>query len=291
MQFFFLLFVCACNETDGPEILAPEDAKTAIVESTSDLTADIVGITQSEGADALISLINLTNLADPFNGRTSLNRSETYKLLKEKSILFKSIFIPKGSVNLRTDQHGGFDFEANWGIYEWVPMEEVFIKTSSDAFMIIIKFPTEGSQTNNAELRITGYNETLIIYEEDGFVNEEYYPTLIGADLSVDGELMVDLAFEAGYNGFGDPVVADISLFINPYTFELTFNDTNDLSTSLSASISKSDNIIASVSVDVVFNNMEKEDVSVLEGFVQYLDLKISGRIDVAGIVEIEDLG
>ncbi len=288
---FILFIVYACSSSDEPEILAPEDAKAAIVENTTSLTTDIVGITQSEGANALIELINLTNLADPFNGRTSITRSETYKLLKEKSVQFKSIFIPKGSVNLRTDQHGGFDFEANWGIYEWEPLEEDFIKTSSEGEMIIIRFPTEGSSTNNAELRITGYNETLITFEENGLIEEDYYPTLITADLSIDGVLMIDLIFEAAYNDFGDPISADISLFINPYQFTLSFDDTNSLSTSLSASISKNDNILASVSVDVIFSNQEKEDVSVLEGFIQYLDLKLSGRIDVAGLEEIDDLG
>ena len=78
------MFVYTCTESDGPEILAPEDAKAAMVENTTNLTTDIVGITQSDGADALIELINLTNLADPFNGRSSLNRSEAYVLLKEK---------------------------------------------------------------------------------------------------------------------------------------------------------------------------------------------------------------
>ena len=289
--FLILITSFSCNDSDEPEILAPENAKAAITVNTSNLTTDIVGITQSEGAEALVDLIDLTDLADPFNGRSSLNRSEINKLLKEKSLQFKSIFIPRGSVNLRTDQHGGFDFEANWGIYEWIQMEGIFVKSPSEGEMIIIRFPTEGSQTNNAELRITGYNETLIIYEENGIVNEDYYPTLITADLSVDEELMVDLVFEAAYNDIGDPISADISLFINPYRFTLNFDDTNSLSASLSASISKNDNIIASVSVDVVFSNLEKEDVSVLEGFVQYLDLKISGRIDVAGLVEIEDLG
>jgi len=288
---FILFIVYACSDSDEPEILTPEDAKAAIVENTTNLTTDIVGITQSEGADALIELINLTNLADPFNGRSSMTRSETYQLLKKKSLQFKSIFIPRESVNLRTDQHGGFDFEANWGIYEWIPLEEDFIKISSEGEMIIIRFPTEGSQTNNAELRITGYSEKLITYEEDGFVEEDYYPTLITADLSIDGELMVDLILEAAYNDFGDPVSADISLFVNPYRFTLNFDDTNNLSASLSASISKNDNIIVSVSVEVIFANQEKEDVSVLEGFVQYLDLKISGRIDVAGLEEIDNLG
>jgi len=53
----------------------------------------------------------------------------------------------------------------------------------------------------------------------------------------------------------------------------------------------KNDNIIVSVSVEVIFANQEKEDVSVFEGFVQYLDLKISGRINVAGLEEIDNLG
>jgi len=297
MKYKFIAFISlsilvfSCDPDDGPTVLAPEDAKAAMVENTTALTTDIVGITQSDGVDALISLINLTNLADPFNGRTSLNRSDTYKLLNEKSLQFKSIFIPRGSVNLRTDQHSGFDFEANWGIYEWVPMDGYFVKSSSETQIIIVKFPTEGSQTNNAELRITGYDETLITYDDNGFPFEQYYPTLIAADLSVDGNLMVDLAFETTYNQIGSPLVADFSLFINPYNFELTFNDSNNLSASLSASISKHEDVIVSVSADVVFVDETKDEVSVLEGFVQYLDLKISGRIDVTGIVEIEDLG
>jgi len=237
--FFILIVSFSCNDDEELVILTPEAAKTLIAEEAQAIHNDIVGIVQTEGAEALTDLMDLTNLADPFNGRSSMTRSETYQLLKKKSLQFKSIFIPRESVNLRTDQHGGFDFEANWGIYEWIPLEEDFIKISGEGEMIIIRFPTEGSQTNNAELRITGYSEKLITYEEDGFVEEDYYPTLITADLSIEGELMVDLIFEATYNDFGDPVSADISLFINPYRFTLSFDDTNNLSASLSASISK----------------------------------------------------
>jgi len=158
--FLILIASFSCNDNEELGILTPEAAKTLIAEEAQAIHNDIVGIVQTEGAEALTDLMDLTDLADPFNGRSSLNRSETNKLLKEKFLQFKSIFIPKGSVNLRTDEHDGFDFEANWGSYEWLPMEEDFIKTSSEGEMIIIRFPTEGSPTNNAELRITGYNES-----------------------------------------------------------------------------------------------------------------------------------
>lgn len=285
----FSIILFSCDPDDGPELLAPEDAKTAIVENSNNLSTDIIGIFQSEGADALKDLINLTNSMDPFNGRSSLNRTETNKLLMEKSSQFKSIFIPKESVNLRTDQHGGFDFELNWGVYEWVI--DGFIKTSDEGSMIIIRFPTEGSQTNNAELRITGYEETLITYDDNGFPFEGYYPTLITADLSVDGNLMVDLNFEVAYNQIGSPEEANIYLLINPYKFQLTFNGPNNQSANLSASISKHNDIIASVNLDVVFVDQENDEISVLEGFVQYLDVKISGKIDVEGLVEIDEMG
>jgi len=293
--FLILIASFSCNDNEELGILTPEAAKTLIAEEAQAIHNDIVEIVQTEGAEALTDLVDLTDLAELFNGRSSLSRSETYKLLRERSLQFKSIFIPKGSVNLRTDEHDGFDFEVNWGIYEWVPMEEDFIKTSSEGEMIIIRFPTNGSPTNDAELRITGYNETFIIFEEffkgNTFVEEGYYPTLITADLSIDGVLMVDLTFKAGYNDFADPVSGDISLLINPYRFTLSFNDTNSLSASLSASFSKNDDIIASVSADVIFSNQEKEDVSILEGFIKYLDLRISGRIDEAGLEEIYDSG
>ena len=119
---FILFIVYACSDSDEPEILTPEDAKAAIVENTTNLTTDIVGITQSEGADALIELINLTNLADPFNGRSSMTRSETYQLLKKKSLQFKSIFIPRESVNLRTDQHGWIEITTD-GQKMWLEVE------------------------------------------------------------------------------------------------------------------------------------------------------------------------
>ncbi|MEM1408308.1 MAG: hypothetical protein AAGG59_16110, partial [Bacteroidota bacterium] len=132
-------------------------------------------------------------------------------------------------------------------------------------------------------LRITNYAEESIVEEEDGFVNEYYAITELNADLSVDGTTQVSVDLLVDYNDSGDPVSLNGSLFVNPYTFTVTFNDTQATVSNLTASITEGSNVITSADLTVMFETSEKEEPIAVSGFVQYLNIKLQGSIDVTG--------
>ncbi len=285
-----LSILAASCEDDTPEVLTPAEAKLEISTLNNSMSGDIMQMTSSQGYEALLNLFDITNDVDPFGGRMYTDVSRSKRVFKSAAKRLKSIFIPNKSVTaLKLDEHDGFHFEDNWGIYVYDPTVDEFEKLPDVVEMIIIRFPTEGSETNNAELRITDYEEILIVEEDDGFVDEYFTPTLLKADLSVNDELLIDLSIELEYNEGGDPVAGDASLFIKPYTFTINFDDTQNTVSTLSASIDREDTRIVAIDVTVNFQTALKEEVTTLSGAVSYLNIALEGSIDVAGMEEALD--
>ncbi|QSE99025.1 hypothetical protein [Fulvivirga lutea] len=274
---------CGDDDESGTPQLGVVEAKESMDDFSDDLTTDIVSITQSEGIEAVGELFSLTSLSDPFNGR--VDHESTKEWFKNRAASFKTIFSPKKVGFSRTDEDG-FNFAANVGVYEWNASIEEFEKTSSEGQIIVIKFPAEGSATNNAQLRITSFEEEQF---EDEF--EVYYmPTDVSADLSVDGTKQIELVFSAEYNNDGDPISGTISLFLMPYTFAISVDDSSSASTTANFTIKEGVEVIMSTSTKIIFVNTAKEEVKNLEGAVTYRSLKISGNINVEGIESSENV-
>lgn len=151
--------------------------------------------------------------------------------------------------------------------------------------IIVINFPQEGSSENNISLRITEFSEEQFQDEFDTY----YMPTAIAADLSIDNVEQITLDFNAAYNTNGDPVSASVSLFLNPYTFSVAFDDTQTKNVNGSASIKKDQETIVATALKVDFLTQQKEEIDVIEGFVQYRTIKIQGDVDVNGIENAEN--
>ncbi|MEQ9658059.1 hypothetical protein, partial [Fulvivirga sp.] len=143
-----------------------------------------------------------------------------------------------------------------------------------------INFPTEGSITNNAQLRITAYEDELF---EDEF--EEYaMPTTLAVDLAIANVKLVEINFSADYNNEGVPTEGAVSIFLKPYTFTVAFDDSNATSTSGSFSLKSESETLINSSATIVFLSNEKDEVKTLEGMVTYRTMKLEGDIDVEGI-------
>ncbi|MDX1629893.1 MAG: hypothetical protein R3345_14395, partial [Fulvivirga sp.] len=198
---FVILFilVTGCGDDDSTTPFSPDDARQSLTTMSSNLSTDIVELTNAEGVDAVGDLINLLSLNDPFAGRLDAHEASK-NWFKKNARLFKSLFVSK-SVGFGKTEAGGFDFEGHWGIYDWNPATEQFDFSSSNDQMIIINFPAKGSSENNATLRLTDYSEQFI---DDGF--EGYYvPTVLSADLAINGTVQIALDFTAQYNANGTP--------------------------------------------------------------------------------------
>ena len=279
-----LLFVVSCTDDDDQTPLSTEEAQAALDDMANSMSTDISQLMQSDGVEALNELFALISIGDPFMEPGTVE--DARGLVKSRAYQLKSVFLPE---NARTEEEG-FLFEEYWGVYEWDPVLGDFVRTGNEE-MIVLVFPTEGSATNNAILRITDYDETIIEYVGgDGTVEIEYLPTRIAADLTVDEVLLVDLVFEAEWNDHGDPVAAGIELFILPFDFNLNFDDTDPTSSSLSASLSLDGTIIMSASVNLSWVDADKEDVNEISGHVEYRGVRIEGSVDIASLDEMESV-
>jgi hypothetical protein len=282
LNYYFLIAVAvaatSCNKDDETPQLTVVEAQKSMSKLSTDMSADIVDLIQSEGVNAIGELVSLLNLNDPFGGRV-MSENEAKDWFKRNAILLKTIFLTKSINSSRTNDHG-FDFIGNWGEYNWNPVTEQFVKTQISTEIIVINFPEEGSTSNNISLKLTDYSELLI---EDEF--EHYYmPTILAADLSINGVKQIELDLDAQYTDVGDPEKANVSLYLNPFTFTISFDVTSTKQSSGKASLSKGQEVIAAVDVVVDFLSVAKEELDNISGFVQYRNIKIQGSVDVNGI-------
>jgi hypothetical protein len=275
----------ACNH-DDEDVQTSDLSKTEATAKISSFNAtakqDLQDLSSAKGFEALTSLSDLASLDDPFGGRTTTDKKKLKTFLRTKGQAFQKI-INKSYYTSGRSKEGGFDFAANAGIYTWNADLEEFEKTATSD-IIKIQYPSEGSTTNNAELRLNAYEEQEFYDEEFG---EYYYePTSIDAELLVDAAKVASLQFSATWDPSETPLTADITAMVTPFTATASFDVTSSTKNTLSASLKRDSQTIFSTSVEVLYSGTEKsdEDIKTVTGFVQLIDLKIEGGINVEGI-------
>lgn len=285
----------SCDKHEDTSQLSKDDAKAAIDDFSATTVNDLQELSGSAGVQAIQDLSSLTTLDDPF-GRIGTEKKDIKAFFQKKGKEFKSIFVPGKAI------HGGraqadtlntpFDYQANLGVYAWNPllgMEGEFERTANSN-IIKIQFPTEGSSTNNAELQLSAYEEVELYNAEWDEVS--YQPTLITAALLVDGVQAASLDYDASWDGTGFPVTIKVILVVNDFTMSVSFDDTGSTSTTVSTSLLHNDETIVASSVTIQYSDASKssESLSLVEGFVQFKNLKVQGNIDVKASDETEDL-
>jgi len=282
---FYTLAACSvvmysCSDDEGGEKANEEltvaEAKVAMQQTSSDATTDIVNMTKTEGIEGLRNFFDLIGDTDPFGGRKDVSHEEYRGFIKKQTRLFRELFAINKSINGK-GEGDDFNFNENKGIYNWDSQLEKFVKSQEESNIIKLNFPTEGSQTNNASLSMTEYMEIIIL---DGDY-EEYYPTRLAANLTIDDMLVIDVDATVSYNDYGDPVSGDLSVELVPYTFSLVFDDTQSTTASLVASISENNTAIVGVDIVITFDSAEKEEVNSIAGNVVYGDMRIEGDITI----------
>ncbi|MBV6647136.1 MAG: hypothetical protein KI790_16885 [Cyclobacteriaceae bacterium] len=300
MKNFFLFLLAAfvlfsCSEEDNqPDTgsMTPAEATALVDNSLGAVEDDIVSLVQSDGVDAMISMLDLFYDSQAFGRLEYASKDQQKQYILEQSKVLSQLFVEGvASVNSDVPEDGGDEFgdiETTKGIYEWSFELNDFEKTG-ESDILVIAFPTEGSTENNAEFRLTAVEIEEFVESYDGYEDRYEQPTVIKADLSIDDSKFIDLDFEVDYSAEGIPVFADITMLVVPFTFSLDFDDTNSGTSSVSASISKDSELITAVSVEVIFVDAEKEEVKSIDGSVSYRALKIQGDIDVLALDNSED--
>lgn len=266
---------CQNDEEDQAVDVTTEEAKEMIDDSGNSLSTDVVSLVESEGVSELVKLVDLLDEHSVIYGRTSS------KWTKERLNAIIQSFIngPSARVGMETPT----SLEEIKGLYTWNPEIGDFDVEESDIF--IVRFPAEGSEINNAKFKINALEYQII----DGVDWRITTPSMINCYLMVDEITYVELTYDVKWNENGNPQEADINLLLAPFRFEIDFVDVFATATSLLTSVSIDDEVIVSIDVDVTYESAGKDDFYLVEGSVQYRDLKIIGDIDLRNIEESAD--
>jgi hypothetical protein len=275
------LSACDKDEEKNSSEFSKVDAQSKITAFNASATQDLQDLATADGLEAIVDLTSLIDSDDPFGGRLSTDKKRLKKFFRKKGHSFRTIIAKKYAKNGRTNGEEPFDFNNNTGLFTWNPEIGEFEKTG-ESDIIKIQFPTEGSASNNAELQITAYEETLILDEDF----ETYQPTVLRAALLVNNTEAASLDLNIEWDAQGFPLTADFNATVAPFTATLSFDVTGDDKNTLSASLLRDQRTLFSTSVTVLYSSVAKteSDLKTISGFVQLLDLKLEGNIDMEGM-------
>jgi hypothetical protein len=259
------LFLSACEKDDETPLTA-DQAQEAMASVDTELANELEELSQAEGFVAMQTLSGLSGAGDPFPlGRAKEARKNPNAHVRKAVVnLRKMISEPTQSARVTGDEP--FNYNENKGVYEW-NFNLGFFQKKSTSNIIEIKFPTEGSTTNDAVFRLTEYKE---VATPDG--DEAYSPTVIEATLDIDNVKQASLSVDVEYKGDGtdDPKFADITYFVNPYTIDLDLDDRSTSTSSFSQYLSKGGEKLIGWSLTATYQGPKvEENISKLVGTFQ----------------------
>lgn len=268
-----MVVATSCGD-DEPGKASKEEVRAAFQSANEQISNDLNTFSNSSGYEAMNQLSVLTDESNPFGRKSSRKREQVLENLKAGVYAIRGI-LKHSTANGRVSGDEPFNFNDNTGIYEWNAEEETFVVTGTSE-IIEIWFPTEGSATNNAEFRMTAYEE---VATPNG--DEAYSPTLIKASIFVDEIKELELDAEVQYGDDDQPVKGDVYYFVNPFALEVSFDDTKAKSSSFSESLSRSGNVLIGFGATVNFQSASKEegDITSASGYIQLADLKFAVKI------------
>lgn len=268
-----MLCVTSCGDDEAGRASKAE-VKAAFQAANDQISNDVDDFSSSSGYEAINQLSVLTDESNPFGRKSSHTREQAIENLKAGVYAIRGI-LQHSTTHGRTKSDEPFIFNDNKGVYEWNFQEEIFLRTD-DSEIIEIWFPTEGSLTNNAEFRMSAYEEVLT---PNG--DELYSPTLIKASIFVDETKELELDADVEYGDEDQPLKADVYCFVNPFALDISFDDTQAKSTSFNESLSKSGTVLLGLGATVNFQDASKDEelIASVTGYIQLLDLKFIVRI------------
>lgn len=266
-----VLLLAACSEEESASDLNSSQASNELVGVASNMSSDIVTLTQSQGIDGASALIDLLENSNVLS-RVAYSRNESLTYTTQQVSLVGQYFTFGVAALLQEDSEL-WDYK---GRYVWDFELQDFENQDPNLDVLIVEFPIEESTTNNGIFSLT---EVSFIE-----INGEEYPTSIQATLSVsepgqDNVEVIDLDFSAQFGDDDSLDQADVSLDILPFSFELSFDDTQTTTASLGAALLLNGENITSINVTVQFDSEAKLEPISASGEVSYRTLRIVGSV------------
>jgi len=275
----FIGFI-SCQKDKNDSEVSVQDSKSILENLPKQMQEDINAVYDENGWMAANAFISLMSIDDPVFGDPVNKKSTRDKLTLDK---FLKMSMLKGSDPLVFDDYVG--------TYTWNPANQGWVIVQNDpSDKIIFKFPLDGPQgtNNNVTLTLNDYQDVEITETNEYFTDVYYEPTLISADLSVDGTKYLELNFSASWDlSTGEPTNFDASLFVKPYTLSLTMGQESN-AFQVEFIMKEGDNRICSVGMDVTASGNDVLTPETFSGYVQYHQVKIEGDVNLAAIEELE---
>jgi len=277
----------ACSE-DEEEMLSPDQAKTELNQVSTDMSTYMTDMENSDGMKALNALMGKP---DPFSVTKSVKYTNVFKNIQE-------YLLPANYLNNKSDEKGvaeeRFNFDAWVGTYTWnIANEKWDIQSNSPSDKIIINYPTEGSQSNNATLTIHNYLDVELTEIDDYGTYTWYEPTKIVADIYVNNIEVVDISMDATWNKTGEAIgdIADLNadVYLIPFDFTVVANHSGN-GFSIDSRIIYENTQILSAGISSLFDDVSMEGTPVnISGYVQLLKVKFDASINAKNLETIID--
>jgi hypothetical protein len=265
LLFAGLVLFTACDNEET-ESLSATDAKEVMATVDTEISVELENFTNAEGFKAMETLSSLTNSGSIFTGVRVKEARKNPNAYVRKAVGNFQRMISESSTDGRTKDDEPFDYDEHLGVYTWNPTIQDFVFTSQSN-IIELRFPTEGSNTNNAVFRLTDYEE---VFTPEG--DELYSATVIEATLDINNVKQASLSAEVTYrnDGTDEPSFADVSYFVNPYTLDLDLDDTKASVSTFAQYLRKGDDVLIGWDLTATYQGAKIEDnITKLEGNFQ----------------------
>lgn len=288
--FATVVFLTACEKEETVRLSAT-DAKESLIAVDATLSAELNNFSNAEGFKALEQLASLTNGGTLFTTARIQDARKNPSAYVRVGIQNLQSIISEASASGRSQGDEPFNYAEHKGVYTWNPSLQDF-EFTSQSNIVELRFPTEGSSTNNAVFRLTNYAEV-----ETPFGDEPYSPTDIEATLDINNVKQASLSLAAEYksDGTDDPVFADISYFVSPYTLDINLDDTKPSISTFSQYLSKNNDKLIGWALTASYKGAKVEsNISKLEGTVQLASaiftIVFTAPTDPTAVPDINDI-
>ncbi|HAA14023.1 MAG TPA: hypothetical protein DCE41_20960 [Cytophagales bacterium] len=199
-----------------------EEAEEAIEDLSSSFAQDIIAMLQSDGINAIQNLADLGTLEGRSEGLQDIQGLPQLKQkgwqglnlkqnFRQKATDWKAVFDVRNNPQLQKHFRGEDDgLEEVRGLLEWDADAQDFVLADEAWDYLEVRFPTDGSATNNATLRVTE------LYYADEETDGTDDIIRVEADLTVDGTAVIDASLRAWSSDVQSGYTAD--LFLSPFT-------------------------------------------------------------------------
>ena len=275
-----LFFACDDDEKDT---LSSDEAQQELSNLNTEMTTVMNDMQTSDGMAVFQMLISLP---DPFEATDGTKSS------KENDVLGKieNYLLPNTMLSKEKSVTGevAFDFDAYKGVYTYIN-EYPYWTVTRGGDVIEINFPTtEANQlsgTNDGQLTIFNYEETLITETDDYWGTYTYYsPTALDVEATVNDVKIIDIYMSAAWvtsgDAAGEPTSLDVDVYVIPFNFHVDFSHSGTAA-DINAWIEYDGEKIFSVGLDADFEDATMDSPTKIYGYIQLFDVKFKATVKV----------